>query len=235
LHYNMTDLSGERFGRLVVTDQWEHRKGRVAWWCICDCGNKVLVTARQLRNGTTKSCGCLLEEKRGKATIKENKYEVYGDYAIGYTAKGEKYIVETADLSILKEYCWSVSKKGYLTARKRGKGNEWLYLHQALIKYDKNKFVVDHIDGDPMNNRRSNLRVCTQQQNSFNTGLNKNNTSGYTGVYFCNTKKKWRAQIRINYRNISLGYYEILADAISAREKAERKYFGEFSRKESAI
>lgn len=232
--FEIINVAGEKFGRLKVTNEMEHKNGRVAWWCICDCGNRILVPTKRLRNGMTQSCGCLLQERRGASSLKENRYEIHGDYAIGYTAKGEQFFVDTADLEAVKQYCWHIGKRGYLLAYPRaGRGSKQIIMHQLLKKYDSNLFVIDHIDGNPLNNQQNNLRVCTQKENSRNSGLNKNNTSGYTGVYFCNTKKKWRAVIKVNYKNISLGYHVSKDHAIKARRQGEQKYFGEYARREN--
>ena len=60
---NRIDISGKRFGKLVVTEAKEHRNKQIAWLCKCDCGNEVVVRGSQLRRGRTKSCGCLRKER----------------------------------------------------------------------------------------------------------------------------------------------------------------------------
>lgn len=93
--------------------------------------------------------------------------------------------------------------------------------------------IADHIDGDFLNTRQSNLRVCTQEQNGKNRKKNKNNKSGVKGVFW-NTyapTPKWQAYIMVDYHHKSLGYYEKFEDAVEARKQAEIKYFGEYNRK----
>ncbi len=233
MHKSMEDLTGQKFGRLTATDEWEHKNQRIAWWCICDCGNHTLVIAKDLKRGATKSCGCLQDESRRKATSKQNHFELYEDYAVGYTFKGEVFYIDIADLDIIKQYCWHVGGRGYLVAySKEGRKNrKQITMHGLIMQYDKSEKVVDHISGSKLDNRRNNLRVCTPQQNSFNAKINNNNTSGYTGVHFCNTKKKWKASIKVNYKTISLGYHTKIEDAVNARKNAEVKYFGEYARK----
>lgn len=58
----LIDLTGHRFGRLVVIDQAPNRGNRVMWNCICDCGNRAIVNGGKLRSGHTRSCGCLLKD-----------------------------------------------------------------------------------------------------------------------------------------------------------------------------
>ncbi len=109
------------------------------------------------------------------------------------------------------------------------------YLHRLIAQrvYGKKmdgKFV-DHINRDSLDNRRSNLRPCTQAQNAINKNSQSNNTSGRTGVYWDKEKNKWFALISVNHVTISLGKYANKEDAIAARVAGEIKYFGEFNPK----
>lgn len=93
------------------------------------------------------------------------------------------------------------------------------------------KFIcIDHINGDPSDNRLINLRLATITENMRNTGNYKSNTSGIKGVSFINRDQKWSADIRVNKRLIALGRFDNIEEARSAREAAEIKYFGEFRR-----
>jgi len=95
-----------------------------------------------------------------------------------------------------------------------------------------NDINIDHIDRNPLNNRKYNIRVATDSQNMMNRGIQKNNTSGITGVCWIKEKCKWKAQIKINRKNINLGYFSNFDDAVKARKGAEKKYFKEFAVKE---
>lgn len=99
-----------------------------------------------------------------------------------------------------------------------------------LMHYGDWPNVIDHIDGNPSNNDIKNLRKITQAQNSMNRKVSKNNKSGVSGVYFCNTWKKWKAQITFYKTKINLGVFQNYEDAVNARLNAEKKHFGEFSR-----
>ena len=92
--------------------------------------------------------------------------------------------------------------------------------------------MVDHINRNPLDNRKSNLRIVNNQQNSMNKGHQKRNTSGHKGVSWDKSRNKWYAYITVNYKLINLGRFNILEDAIKARKKAEIKYFGEYRSKE---
>ena len=90
------------------------------------------------------------------------------------------------------------------------------------------KRQVDHINHDVSNNRKENLRICTNSENSMNKWLIKSNTSGVT-VVTCNRRlNKWVSQIMINKKHIHKRVFCKFNDAVKAREDAEIKYFGEY-------
>jgi hypothetical protein len=91
-------------------------------------------------------------------------------------------------------------------------------------------YVVDHIDGDPLNNRRDNMRIVTSSENSWNQKISKANKSGYKGVCFAAREGRWRAQIRKNKRQYMLGYFKDPADAAAAYAAASAELHGEHGR-----
>ena len=105
------------------------------------------------------------------------------------------------------------------------------YLHRIITNAPKG-YEVDHIDRNTLNNRRENLRICTRQENSRNKTKQRNNTSGYKGVSWDKAKKKWRAFISVDKKQIFLGRYDNIEEAIKARQQADIKYFKEFRNKE---
>jgi len=90
------------------------------------------------------------------------------------------------------------------------------------------KLCVDHINHKTYDNQKTNLRIVTNQQNCFNHQMNKNNTSGVTGVWWSNSTNKWIAEIKLNYKKIHLGSFDNINDAAKIRKEAEIKYFGEY-------
>lgn len=92
--------------------------------------------------------------------------------------------------------------------------------------------LIDHIDGDTLNNRRSNLRIVNNSQNNINSRKRRTNTSGYKGVSWSKDKSKWMAYINPGHKQIHLGYYLTPEDAYAAYCEATKKYHGEFSRLE---
>ncbi len=89
---------------------------------------------------------------------------------------------------------------------------------------------VDHVDGNGLNNTRSNLRLADSSQNGSNRGKPCNNTSGYKGVTWYKKYEKWRASIKFQKRDIFLGSFDTKEDAARAYNEAALKYHGEFAR-----
>lgn len=156
----------------------------------------------------------------------KNKFIEKGDITEVYTTKGEKFIIDTEDIEKIKCSTWCKNKSGYLVAKKDGKN---IRLHRFILDYNGN-LVVDHINGDITDNRKSNLRICTQKNNSRNTTSPKNSKLGILGVNLT-AQGKYRARIMVDRKEIELGIYETLEAAIEARRKAELIYFKEYSRR----
>ncbi len=97
-------------------------------------------------------------------------------------------------------------------------------MHHFVIGQPIKGFVVDHINGDTLDNRRENLRLVTWGKNSSNRARHKTNKAGHQGVYWLKQEKKWRAHITVDRKYHSLGCYKELADAIAARKAADEKY-----------
>lgn len=255
-------LINKRFGRLLVLYQTEdyidkNNKKYAMWHCLCNCGKEVDILQKSLKSGKTKSCGCLKKEINSKRIKKYNKkykkkynkYDLSGEYGIGYTSKGEEFYFDLEDYDKIKNYSWSIRH----SANKHSDGTvdrdilkvltniynddgskKTLLLHQLILKTDDNH-VVDHIDGNGLDNRKSNLRIATMSQNAMNRKLAYNNTSNVTGVDYVKYSGKWRARLRVNGITHCLGYYINKEDAVKARKDAEEKYFSEFSYDNSRI
>ena len=89
--------------------------------------------------------------------------------------------------------------------------------------------IVDHINGDKLDNTRENLRLANKSQNNSNRGKSNNNTSGYKGVYWHKAGQKWGASIGVNNKNKHLGLFESIEKAVHAYNEAAIKYHGEFA------
>jgi len=89
--------------------------------------------------------------------------------------------------------------------------------------------TIDHINGDRLDNRIENLRAVTASQNQHNRKTNANNTSGYKGVGWIKTKKKWRARITLEGKKIHLGYFDNVEEAAEVVRKAREELHGVFA------
>ena len=164
----------------------------------------------------------------GRPRVSKNTYTIDKGVAKLLTTKGETFLVEQNDLEKTLLYTWCFSKTGYLVANINGKVTK---LHRYLLNPAENE-VVDHINGDPSDNRRVNLRVCTQLENGKNLGIKKCNTSGAAGIRMT-PHGRYNVRITINNTEIHVGNYRTMETAMKARKAAEQKYFGAFAPSDS--
>lgn len=129
---------------------------------------------------------------------------------------------------------WRLDNPGYAVKSKRfrkadGKwSNKILLMHRIILDAKVGEFV-DHINRDKLDNRKSNLRICSKTENNRNVGLSKNNTTGFKGVTFFTLRGKFMAQITFEGKNVFLGYFEEPKEAAKAYNNAAVKYYGEFA------
>ncbi len=142
--------------------------------------------------------------------------------------KGKFAIVDWEDYDWLTSLAkWSLSGE-YAFRRKERKGiGQSILMHSLLIEREVGK-VIDHINRNKLDNRRSNLRCCTQSQNLMNRGANKGNSSGFKGVSFCKKDGKWAASICVNYKATNLGKFNTPEEAHAAYCEAGKRLHGEF-------
>ena len=143
--------------------------------------------------------------------------------------QGKFAIVDDEDYERISAHKWSFQNGGYaVRTEKHGNSHHVILMHRVISGAREGQ-QVDHIDHNTLDNRKSNIRVCSPSQNHGNRGLNKNNTSGYKGVAKSVGCSTWRAYIAIDYRQISLGSYRSPVEAAMAYDKAAQEYFGEFA------
>lgn len=139
---------------------------------------------------------------------------------------GKKTIVDDYDYRFLKLFTWYESSEGYAVTRRN---NEYIYLHRLIMDASDNE-LVDHKDGDPLNNQKENLRIATKSQNGMNQKVQrKKKTSKYKGVSWDKDRFLWKANIVIEGKQKYLGRYFSEEDAAKAYNSAATKYFGEFA------
>lgn len=144
-------------------------------------------------------------------------------------------LVDKADLHLLVGPKWHASTDGdgrrtYARAHKPGSGHVYkpIWMHRIILDAPDG-VKVDHINGDGLDNRRANLRLCTNAQNSYNSRLvRKGNDTGLKGV--SRARRGWFARITVNYKQIDLGVFPSSKLAALAYDAAARQHFGEFAR-----
>ena len=164
-----------------------------------------------------------------KVKKKYNEYNLTGEFGVGYTSKGKEFWFDLEDYDLIKDYCWSINGNGYVVSTDRNT-KKTVLLHRIVTNCQEG-FMPDHIHGNKTrhDNRKSNLRIVTKQQNGMNSALSNSNTSGVAGVKWHSRDNIWEACITVNYKRIYLGRYNKFEDAVKARKEAEEKYFGEYS------
>jgi HNH endonuclease len=144
---------------------------------------------------------------------------------------GKFTLVDDEDYEALSKFKWFCGTKyAYRSQWDRVKRkNKNFFMHREIMQTPKG-FHTDHINCDKLDNRRSNLRICSVSENLHNTRTPHTNTTGYKGTSWCKIKKKFRARIRIDKKLIALGCFDSVIDAHEAYCVAVREKFGKFGR-----
>lgn len=147
--------------------------------------------------------------------------------------KSKKYgenilIIDDEDWSSIRDYTLNLQKKnnGFYVNLKKGDWSE--ALHRFLMNAPHG-LEVDHINRNGLDNKRSNLRLATKAQNSYNKFDSKNSASGFKGVYWAKDKSLWCARITVNNKAIQGGYFKCKIDAAHRYNELAVEYFKEFA------
>ncbi len=229
------DLTNKIFGRWTVIEQTEDYVSQqgthyAQWLCECSCEahTRAIVTQAGLKSGKSSSCGCIARESARERWQKRNKYDLSGEYGIGWTINTDKEFYFDLDVfDQIKDICWCEHHPhrnfSALVGRMTDDGRV-IRMH-VLLGFAE----YDHIYRNELNNLRSNLRPATHQENQCNMKKRTDNTSGITGVVWNKQNQKWVAQIQYKGKVYYKGSYVNKDDAIRARFFAEIQYFGEFA------
>lgn len=150
---------------------------------------------------------------------------------------GRVTVVDDGDYAMLSGYRWFLHRSGLHQYVRRwpvsGEGRSPIYMHRQILGLVTEE--VDHIDGDGLNNRRSNLRPVSKQQNQFNRGITEHSSS-YKGVSWRPDRRCWRAYIGVrddstgSTRYLHLGHFDNEVDAALAYNSAATNHFGEYAK-----
>lgn len=146
--------------------------------------------------------------------------------------RGKFALVDDEDFEALNEYKWQLTTTmwGSYATRKIKIGEKKITkgMHRLLLN-PKDDELVDHINGNGLDNRRCNIRTCSHAQNTRNKSIPKNNTSGYKGVHWSKKNKNWISQIVINSKAYHVGSFSEIKIAAIAYNMAAIKCYGEFA------
>ena len=148
--------------------------------------------------------------------------------------RGAWALVDEGDFAYLSSFAWQLAPP-YASRNRRVEEQEsppHIYMHRAILDIVARRGIyVDHINGNQLDNRRSNLRLATTAQNAQNLRTPRDNKSGYKGVYFDKHRGRWKAHIKppAPLRRKTLGYFDSAEDAARAYNKAAQEHFGEFA------
>lgn len=160
--------------------------------------------------------------------IKRNTIVINSDYAeiiIKTRKQGIKKVkIDIEDIEKIKDFTWCWIDSGtnrnavYIQSTSCNIYGKRIKLHRLIMSCPEDK-VIDHINRDTLDNRKDNLRICTQADNIRNRTTFKNNTSGCTGVTWEKDAKRWRVRINIDNKEYNLGYYKDYNKAVNVRKQ----------------
>ena len=218
-------------GECVYSGRGSGRWLRVAllrWPGLLFCAN-CAESPGELRDVPANGC-CRNFRRRRRPTLRLKPPEPPND-EIRYIplTRGKYAIVDAADYEALSRYKWFATgdeHRGFYAARRDG--TKVLLMHRAIMNPPEG-MVIDHINNNSLNNRRHNLRICTQKQNARSARPSRRASSRFKGVYFHKKTGKWVATIGHNGQTIHLGSFATEIQAAKAYDRKARELFGEFA------
>ena len=137
-------------------------------------------------------------------------------------------LVDYKDKEIIESGRWYINNIGYVVMDKyKDNIRKRELLHRVIMDAKQNE-MIDHINGNKLDNRRSNLRFCNKSTNAINSKVHKTNTSGVRGVYWDKQFGKWHGRIGINGKTKHIGLFNNLNDARKKISVAYRQLFGDY-------
>ena len=228
----ISEMIGQRFTRLtVIAFAGRSKSYEKMWLCRCDCGNEKVVRESNLKRGATRSCGCLQSEsgkRAGEGKRRKNSWIVNEDglTVTGIDEQGRRFTIDADDFEKVKSRYWRVDKRAYVFSFRYKQevytGAKRMQLHRYIMGDVPEGMVVDHINHDPTDNRKANLRIATAKDNSHNRKV--------CGVTYCEqcSNKPWAAAIQcggIKRRKA----FATAEEAIAQRLEWERELHGNFA------
>lgn len=193
------NIVGKKYAHFDVLKEIPRKANGVRrFLCKCRfCGNISIKTKGQIERRKIMRC---------EHCPPDYHFSVNGNTAVGILPDGSEFTVDAADVERVSQMRWSRHSSGYIVSDGcRGKFRR-IRLHEFLLNpRGIPNIIIDHVNRNKLDCRRSNLRFVTPQQNCMNKSLSRNNKTGYAGVFFDNSMGCYRAKIGINDQRISLG------------------------------
>lgn len=221
----MSDLSEQ-----AVKPQDNSSKSRITHYYPSE--RKTCPQCGEWMNRRSKICrACRRSSRRQSPPFDERTYtDIHGVYRRLQLTQHKYSLVDSEDFETLASWSWFVVRK--FVARKwkfyARRSDDCMGLHSFILKCPKG-VDVDHIDGDGLNNRKHNLRICSESQNQMNRLNLTTNTSGFRGVVWDRRANKWKGTLTANKIRMHLGYFTDPIRAAKARDEAARKHHGNFA------
>jgi hypothetical protein len=204
-------MIGQRFDYLLVIAHAEAApNGRAQWLCVCDCGEERIVRQNNLKQGTTRSCGCRPAARKQAAVL-----VVPGGVPLTGTDLVSQ--LDPADATKWGRLRWRLNSAGYAESRVQRRGVITTVLLHRLVLGAAPGIQVDHINHDKLDNRRSNLRLATVSENSTNR-RSRPHSSQFKGVSWDGRANRWVARHKKQF----LGLFTSEEDAARAFDRAAR-------------
>jgi hypothetical protein len=141
-------------------------------------------------------------------------------------------LVDDEDFEYLNQWKWYYDSSGYACRRfyYKDKKSRIIGMHRVIMGDPKGK-LIDHINMNGLDNRKSNLRICGKRENSINGSIKSNNTSGYKGVHKNNRGSyPWRVNLKANGKQVFAGYFYDVKEAAKAYNEKALELYGEYAR-----
>ena len=200
----------------------------------------------RLRHATTTRQAALRQAqgKKGKKEMKKRGQDPIRNYGQTYFVRGKRKtggawlikltfgkfaVIDVEDYDRVSQYNWcAIEDDRCWYAHTFKRDGTPLSMHRLITNAPKG-LLVDHIDHNGLNNRKSNLRLCTNAQNQQNTRPRRGGTSRYKGVWLDKTRNVFMATISCNKKRYFLGRFKLETDAAKAYDKKAKELFGEFA------
>ena len=219
------NITGNRYNKFtVISFQGLCKRGSRLWLCRCDCGVEKNIRGSSLTTNNIKSCGCILTRLPKDRPLTQSilKEIVHYDPDTGVFT----WRIRTVGHIKIGDIAGSIQGKTRICINIAGKAYRahrlaWLYMYGAMPT-----LLIDHINGNGLDNRIVNLREATQSQNLMNRGKTIRNTSGFKGVH--KHENKWEAQCVYKKIRKRMGGFNTPEEASVAYEQLAKECHGEF-------